>query len=110
MEERTQIQVERKQSRGFILGSLSIGHGISHLYDQGFPILLPAITNSMALSTIQVASLLGIRQAGFGIVNLGGGPLVDMLKRHWGLILTGCILLAAVAYAAVGASPNLIPS
>ena len=106
MEERTQIQAERKQSRGFILGSLSIGHGISHLYDQGFPILLPAITNSMALSTIQVASLLGIRQAGFGIVNLGGGPLVDMLKRHWGLILTGCILLAAVAYAAVGASPN----
>ena len=91
MEERTQIQAERKQSRGFILGSLSIGHGISHLYDQGFPILLPAITNSMALSTIQVASLLGIRQAGFGIVNLGGGPLAACPKIARGVLRWGGI-------------------
>ena len=31
---------------------------------------------------------------------------MDMLKRHWGLILTGCMVLAAVSYVSIGASPN----
>jgi len=98
--------LDRKQNRGFILGSLSLGHGFSHLYDQGFPVLMPAIASALGLSNFQVASLLGIRQAGFGVVNLGGGVFVDMVQNQWGLILTGCMIWAAVSYMAVGASPN----
>ena len=49
---------------------------------------------------------LQIRQAGFGAVNLGGGVFVDMLKSQWGLILTGCMVWAAIAQLAVGAAPN----
>jgi MFS family permease len=106
VEEVLAAPVDRKQSRGFILGSLSLGHGISHLYDQGFPVILPAITSALGLSNIQVASLLGIRQAGFGVVNLGVGVFVDMVQNQWGLILTGCMLWAAVSYMAVGAASN----
>jgi MFS family permease len=106
VEEVLAVPVDRKQNRGFILGSLSLGHGFSHLYDQGFPVLLPAITSALGLSNIQVATLLGIRQAGFGVVNLGGGVFVDMVQNQWGLILTGCMIWAAVSYMAVGASPN----
>lgn len=106
MENAPQVQVVRKRKRGFILGSLSAGHGFSHLYDQGFPVILPAIASAMRLSTFQVASLHGIRHGGSGLVSLGGGPLVDMLKRHWGLILTGCIVWAAISYVSIGASPN----
>ena len=106
MEQVAQTQAPRRQNRGFILGSLSFGHGISHLYDQGFPIFMPAITASMGLSIIQVATLLSIRQAESGVVNLGGGVFVDMLKRQWGLILIGCMLRSALAYASLGASPS----
>ncbi|MCH8350154.1 MAG: MFS transporter [Chloroflexi bacterium] len=106
MEQVVQAQAPLRQNRGFILGSLSFGHGISHLYDQGFPIFMPAIAASMSLNTVQVATLLSIRQVGSGVVNLGGGVLVDMLKRQWGLILTGCMLGSALAYASVGASPS----
>ena len=106
MDEALPPPVDRKQNRGFILGSLSFGHGIAHLYDQGIPVFMPAIASALGLSTLQVASLLAIRQAGFGVVNLGVGVFVDMLKNQWGLILTACMFWAAIAYLAVGAAPN----
>lgn len=67
---------------------------------------MPAIATALSLSNFQVAALLGIRQAGFGVVNLGGGVFVDMVKNQWGLILTACMVWSAIAYMAVGASPN----
>ncbi len=114
MEEASQAQtgqdpgVDRRQNRGFILGSLSVGHGISHLYDLGLPLIISEIAraSAMGLSNFQVASLFSIRQAGSGAVNLGGGPFVDMLKNQWGLILTGCMVGSAISYAFLGASPN----
>ena len=106
LEPAAEAPVNLRQNRGFILGSIAIGHGISHLYDQGFPVFMPAITSSLGLSYFQVASLLGVRQAGSGVVNLGGGAIVDLLKSQWGLILTGCMIGSAVSYTFVGASPN----
>ena len=108
MEEVLQAPVGRKQNRGFILGSLSLAHGIAHLYDQGLPVFMPAIATSMNLSNFQVATLFGIRQGGFGVVNLGGGIFVDMLKSQWGLILTACMVWAAIAQLTVGAAPNFV--
>ena len=93
-----------RRNRGFILGSLSIGHGISHLYDMGFQVFMPAITASMGLSYFQVATIAGIRQGGFGVVNLGGGVLVDRLKRQWGYILTGCMVWSALAFLVIALS------
>ena len=93
-----------RQDRRFILGVLSTGHGISHWFDQGFLVLLPTITTALGMSTLQVGSLATIRQVGFGAVNLPGGLVVDMMKGQWGLILTGCLIWAALAYALVGAS------
>ena len=48
-----------KNNRAFVLGSLSVGHGLSHMFDQGFPILIPEIAAAMGLSTVRVAGLLG---------------------------------------------------
>jgi len=107
MTEAAQRPVGRRQDRNFILGSLSLGHGISHLYDQGFPVFLPAIQAAMGLTNFQVAFLLGIRQGGFGVVNLVGGAIVDQMKASWGPILTGCMLWAALGFLVVAASPNM---
>ena len=106
MDEVAQAPLQRGRSRGFILASLSLGHGASHLYDQGFPVFMPVIAQSLGLGYTQVATLLSIRQVGSGLVSLGGGALVDILKRQWGMILTGCMAGSAIAYALVGASTN----
>ena len=107
MAEAVRTPGERRQNRGFILGSLSLGHGISHLYDQGFSVFLTAIAHSLGLTNFQVAALLGIRQGGFGVVNLGGGVFVDRARSNWGPILTFCMLWSALAFVAIAASPNL---
>lgn len=85
---------------------MSLGHGVIHLYDQGFPVLLPTIASSFGLSNVQISVLLALRFAGFGVVNLGGGLVVDMFKRHWGPILTVCMLSSGVMFVLTGASPT----
>ena len=95
-----------RHNRRFILASLSFGHGVSHLYDMGFPVFMPAITAGMNLNYLQVAAIWGIRQGGFGAVNLGGGVFVDMLKKQWGHILTGCMLWSALAFLVIALSRN----
>jgi len=107
MAEAIQKPRNRRQNRNFILGSLSFGHGISHLYDQGFPVFMPAIQSAMGLSNFQVAFMLGIRQGGFGAVNLIGGAIVDQMKASWGPILIGCMIWAALGFLVLAASPNL---
>lgn len=97
----------RRQNRNVILGNLSFGHGISHLYDQGFPVFMPAIKAALGLSNFEVAFMLGIRQGGFGAVNLIGGAIVDQMKASWGPILTGCMIWAALGFLVLAASPNL---
>lgn len=108
MAEAIRTPSDRRQDRNFILGSLSLGHGISHLYDQGFPVFMPAIQAAMGLSNFQVAFLLGIRQGGFGAVNLIGGAIVDQMKASWGPILTGCMIWAALGFLVLAASPNMV--
>ena len=107
MAQAVQRSVGRRQSRNFILGSLSFGHGISHLYDQGFPVFLPAIKAAMGLSNFEIAFMLGIRQGSSGAVNLIGGAIVDQMKASWGPILTGCMIWAALGFLVLAASPNL---
>ena len=95
-----------KQNRAFILGSLSIGHGLSHMFDQGFPLLVTEIAAAMGLGTFRTATVFAVRQAGSSATSLGGGPLIDHLKAYWGLILTGCMLVHAITFGAIGASPT----
>ncbi len=98
----THLPTDRK----LILGILSAGHGIAHWLDQSFPVVLPSITASLGLSTLQVGSIATVKQIGFGVVNLPGGLVVDTLKGQWGLILTGCLVGAALFYALLGLSFN----
>ena len=97
-----------KDNRAFVLGSLSLGHGLSHMFDQGLPLLITEIAAAMGLNTFMVGTLFSVRQAGSSAISLGGGPLIDALKSYWGLILTSCMLGHAVTYAAMGGSPNFV--
>ena len=95
-----------KQNRVFVLSSLSVGHGLSHMFDQGFPLLVTEIAQAMGLGNFHTALLFAVRQGGSSATSLGGGPLIDHLKSYWGLILTACMLGHAVTFAAIGGSPT----
>ncbi len=95
-----------RQKRGFILGSLTFGHGVAHLYDLGFPVFLTAIANTLALSTRQTGYLLAIRTSGNGLIAMGSGVLVDRYRDQWGIMLTACMVLNVIAFVVIGLSPN----
>ncbi len=101
-------QPEQVRNRPTILGVMSAGHGVAHLYDQGFPVLMPTIASYFGLSSFQVSVLLALRFTGFGVVNIGGGLVVDMLKQHWGGMLVGCMVSASLFFALVGSAPNYL--
>ena len=95
-----------KNNRAFVLGSLSVGHGLSHMFDQGFPLLITEIAAVMGLGTVRTATLFAVRQGGSSATSLGGGPFIDRLKSYWGIILTACMLGHAITFAAIGGSPT----
>ena len=95
-----------KNNRVFILSSLSVGHGLSHMFDQGFPLLLTEIAAALGLGNFRTAVLLSVKQGGSSATSLGGGPIIDHLKSYWGLILTACMLVHAVTFAAMGVAPT----
>jgi sugar phosphate permease len=85
---------------------LSVGHGVTHLVDTSFNVLLPYITTTLGLTNFQIGTVASIRQIGFGIVNLPGGLVVDMVRAQWGLILTACLVWAALFYGLMGISQS----
>ncbi len=101
-------QLREPRSGAFILTNLSIGHGITHWYVSSLLFMLPRIQESLGLSNVQFASLHAIRQVFGGATNVPAGFAIDMAKNQWGLILTGCMLMASLAIGLVSLSPNFI--
>lgn len=62
----------------------------------------------MGLSTLQVATIFSTRQLGSGVVHLVGGVLVDAWKKHWGMMLVGCMIASAIFHALFGLAPTFI--
>ena len=92
----------------FILTNLSIGHGFTHWYGQSIYILLPVIQASLGFSNLQFGALAAILSISGGIANIPAGFLVDIARSRWGMILTACMILAALSYGMVAASPGFL--
>ena len=93
-------------SRAFILGGLSGGHGVFHWYLQSFLVALPHIKKELFLSNVQVGLLIAVREGVSGLVNIPGGFLTDIFRRHWSLIMAGCMAGLGLGYIALGWVPN----
>ena len=94
------------RSRAFVLGNLAVGHAITHWYNQSLLVILPFIRDSMSLTNLEFAALATIRQVSSGVANVPAGFAIDMAKRQWGLILTACMVVAAISFTLVAFSPN----
>ena len=94
-----------RQTAPFILSALSGGHGIFHWFTQSFFVMLPAVVATFGLSGVQVGAIATTREVVSGIIALPGGVVTDMLRRHWGLVLAGCMALFGIGWLIMGISP-----
>ncbi len=94
-----------RQTAAFILSALSGGHGIFHWFTQSFFVMLPAVVATFGLSGVQVGAIVTTREVVSGVIALPGGVVTDMLRRHWGLVLAGCMALFGVGWLIMGISP-----
>ena len=95
--------IRRKGS--FILGGLSSGHGVFHWINHSFLVMLPEVRDAFSLSSIQVGAISSTREISGGIISLPGGVLTDLLRRHWGLVLAGCMGVFGVGWLVMGLAP-----
>ena len=104
-------QITDRESRGmrdtapFILTGLSAGDGIFHWFSQSFYVMLPEVVATFGLNGLQVGAISATREVISGVIALPGGVVTDMVRRHWGLVLAGCMGLFGVGWLIMGISP-----
>lgn len=86
-------------------GVLSLGHGVTHWYVNGFFLVVPFITSEYALSYTEAGLLVAYRTMLSAIFNLPSGAIVDWLGKRR-TILTLSALWSGVMYALIGVSTN----
>ncbi|PKB63890.1 MAG: MFS transporter [SAR202 cluster bacterium Io17-Chloro-G2] len=106
-EERMVVATEQRDIRmtgRFMITGLAAGHSVFHWVMQSFVVVLPEIQAAFQLSAVGVGGILTSRELASGIIRLPGGVVADVLRRHWGLLLAGCILVAGLGSLAMGVS------
>ena len=92
-------------TRRLMIPGLASGHATFHWIIQSFAVALPEIQMAFGLNSVGAAGVMSARDLAAGLVALPGGVVVDLLRRHWGLLLAGCLTLAAVGSLVMGVSP-----
>ena len=69
---------------------------------------MPIIQASLGFSNLQFGSLAAILSISGGIANIPAGFVVDIARSRWGMILTACMVLAALGYGLVAVSPGFL--
>ncbi|MDA0264931.1 MAG: MFS transporter [Chloroflexi bacterium] len=94
-----------RRSAPFVLSGLSAGHGIFHWFSQSFFVMLPEVVATFGLSGLQVGAISATREVISGMIALPGGVITDMVRRHWGLVLAGCMGLFGLGWLIMGIAP-----
>ena len=95
---RESSMVNRPKNIGGEPALLATGHATFHWIVQSFAVALPEIQAAFGLNSVGVAGIMSARDFAAGLIALPGGVVVDVLRRHWGLLL-GLFASAAVVLA-----------
>ncbi len=76
-----------------------------HWFLQSFIVVLPEVQAAFHLSGAGVGAILTARELASGLVTLPGGVIADLLQRHWGILLAGCVGVFSLAALLIGLSP-----
>jgi MFS family permease len=94
-----------RDSNGFILGSMTTSHAIFHAFHQSLLVMLPNVRDTLAISDLQTTAIATVREVTAGGVDLPGGVVMDLLRRHWGLIMAICTAIFGAGWLVLGLSP-----
>ena len=88
-----------------MLSGMAAGHATFHWIIQSFAVALPEIQVAFGLNSVGAAGIMSARDLAAGLIALPGGVVVDILRRYWGLLLAGCLAVAALGSLVMGVSP-----
>ena len=94
-----------RQQNSFILSGMTASHALFHGFRQSLLVLLPNVRDTMGLSDIQATSISAVQEVAAGCIDLPGGVVMDMLKRHWGLVMTLCTVAFGIGWLIIGLAP-----
>ena len=89
----------------YMLSGMAAGHATFHWIIQSFAVALPEIQMAFGLNSVGAAGIMSARDLAAGLIALPGGVVVDIMRRHWGLLLAGCLAVAALGSFVMGVSP-----
>ncbi len=81
------------------------GHAVFHFLAQSFAVLLPSIQQTFGVTPVQIGALITVREIATGLISLPGGMLSDYFAKRRALLLSGCLLLYAIAWLLIGWAP-----
>ena len=82
------------------------GHGLKHMFNAAFFILLPEIKAGLGLSNTQIGTLSTFRGIAGGLANIPAGFAGDRFPRRRAEILGGTIILVSVFAVTLGLATN----
>ena len=82
------------------------GHGLKHIFNAAFFILLPEIKAGLGLSNTQVGTMSTFRGIAGGLANIPAGFTGDRFTKQRAEILGGSIILVSVFSVALGLATN----
>ncbi|MCZ6614921.1 MAG: MFS transporter, partial [Chloroflexi bacterium] len=97
------VEVGQAEPKPMVMGFvLTLGHGVKHMFNAGFFIVLPELKSALGLSNSAVGTLSTFRGMGNGLGNFPAGYLADRYSDHWRAILGVSILAVGVFHFLLG--------
>ena len=79
-------------------GSLITGHTLTHMYGNGFYVIIPQIFEQLGLTYTQIGLMDTSRWMASGFSTLVGGFFVDMFQHRRGVMLGATMVLIGLGY------------
>ena len=89
-----------------LMALLVAGHGVKHVYNAGFFIILPQLAVTFGLSNTALGALSTARSLSGSLTNVPAGFLADRYNRHWSVILGLCMTVIGVFSFITGSVDN----
>ncbi len=104
--EKARAKPAAKGAGGFVISSLIGSHTLTHIYSQGFQVVIPRIYKDMGLVPIEAGLIDTVRWLSSGFFSLVVGFFVDMFQHRRGFFLGLSMAMIGLGYLLVSWAPT----